>query len=145
MLAFVLADSVLATAQPDSSGIVDPRCFCASRIAVGIREGPLNVRELVDGVRYDLTTFQMTLAPEVGDPTTPGSIPQPAELVPLGSSSMMVVKPQVELLPGRKYGLGAQPSGSTEVIRLGDSFIVRDFVDTTPPTAGPLEVTRRGV
>jgi len=51
--------------------------------------------------------------------------------------------PEEEPIVGRKYGVNAIPAPSfpNDTVTLGTSFIIEDYVDTTPPTPGNLRVT----
>ena len=106
-----------------------------------MRLAPRNYRTLVDAERFDVNDLRLTLAPRIG--TGEGSQLLPVHSERLFSAPMHFAIPDEEPIVGRKYGVNAIPAPSfpPDTVTLGTSFIIEDYVDTTPPTPGNLRVT----
>ena len=105
--------------------------------------GPKNFQFLIDGRRFDISTYRFFRRAMIGEPQQ--ELPSRAES--FFDSGMYHIIPEVEIVVGPGYGYGASIAKSPEPFSEGAAIGFEtefDFIDTEPPTVGDgLRVTTR--
>ena len=144
--ALVLLSGIVAPSTTDAqndSSAPSKDCTCWAVLGSPPGFGPKNFQFLIDGRRFDISTYRFFRRAMIGEPQQ--ELPSRAES--FFDSGMYHIIPEVEIVVGPGYGYGASIAKSPEPFSEGAAIGFEtefDFIDTEPPTVGDgLRVTTR--
>lgn len=142
LVAALLALSVPAAAQ-NNANAPNGECVCRGTLGSPPAIGPRNFVFLIDGRRYDISTYRFFRSATVGSPQE--ELPSRAEVFFDSGMYRIIPEVEIEVGPGVGYAASIFTSSSPEAEGAASGFDTEiDFVDTEPPTVGDgLQVTTR--